>query len=115
MGVDCSGLVNLVFRANDIDVPRDAHEQWMASGQISAGSLSPGDLIFLSREGDASFVNHVMLSLGGEQFIEASQTGDIVRIRTFTEKFGLDLGRLGQQDFFINKKKLYFGRIEAES
>jgi cell wall-associated NlpC family hydrolase len=115
MGVDCSGLVNLVFRANDIDVPRDAHEQWLVSRAVDAGSLDAGDLIFLSREGDMGFVNHVMLSFGGEQFIEASQTGDIVRISTFTEKFGLDLGRLRQQDFLVNKKKLYFGRIEVES
>lgn len=115
MGVDCSGLVNLVFRANDIDVPRDAHEQWVASVPIDAGGLLPGDLIFLSREGDAAIVNHVMLSLGGEQFIEASETGDVVRIRTFAEKFGLDLGRLAQQDFSIKKKKLYFGRISHEA
>jgi cell wall-associated NlpC family hydrolase len=115
MGVDCSGLVNLVFRAHDIDVPRDAHDQWTASRPTDAGRLSPGDLIFLSREGDPGIVNHVMLSLGGEQFIEASQTGDIVRIRTFADKFGLDLGRLAQQDFFTNRRKLYFGSIGAGS
>jgi cell wall-associated NlpC family hydrolase len=96
-------------------VPKDAHEQWLASGPIAAGSLGPGDLIFLSREGDAGFVDHVMLSLGGEQFIEASQTGDIVRIRTFSDKFGLHLGGLAQRDLFIGRRKLYFGRMEANT
>jgi gamma-D-glutamyl-L-lysine dipeptidyl-peptidase len=113
MGVDCSGLVNLVFRAHDIDVPRDAHEQWLFAEPVDVKELGPGDLIFLSRERNAELVDHVMLFLGGEQFIEAAQTGDTVRIRTFAEKLGLDLGELGQHDFFINKRKVYFGRIRG--
>lgn len=113
MGVDCSGLVNLVFRAHDIDVPRDAQEQWLFAEPIDSKELGPGDLIFLSRERDAGFVDHVMLSLGGEQFVEAPQTGDTVRIRTFAEKLGLDLRELGKHDFLISKKKVYFGRIRG--
>ena len=96
-------------------MPKDAHEQWMASFPIDTDILGPGDLIFLSREGDAGFVDHVMLSLGGEQFIEASRTGDIVRIRTFSDKFGLHLGQLAQRDLFIGKRKLYFGRMEVNT
>lgn len=113
LGVDCSGLVNLTFRALDIDVPRDAHEQWLSSSPIDAGSLGLGDLIFLSGEEDAHSINHVMLSLGGERFIEAPNTGDVVWIRTFAEKFGLDLGGLGSQGFFTNGRTIYFGRMKA--
>ena len=75
--------MNLIFRARDIDVPRDAHEQWLSAAPIDAGSLGPGDLIFLSREGDADSVNHVMLSLGNDKFIEAPQTGDTVLNKDF--------------------------------
>lgn len=113
-GVDCSGLVNLAFRTHEIEVPRDAHEQWLSASPIDAGDMGPGDVIFVSREGEAGSINHVMLSLGEERFIEAPNTGDIVRIRTFGQKFGLDLARLRRQDFVINGKNLYFGRMGIE-
>jgi cell wall-associated NlpC family hydrolase len=113
MGVDCSGLVNLVFRANNLDVPRDAHEQWMTAKPIALSDLGPGDLIFVSREDDPPSINHVMLSLGAEKFIEATETGDIVRIRTFGEKFGCDLGQVQSEAPAINGKHLHFGRMNT--
>jgi cell wall-associated NlpC family hydrolase len=111
MGVDCSGLVNLVFRALHLELPRDAHDQWMTATAITAQALSPGDLIFLSRPGEVGSVNHVMLSLGGEQFIEAAETGDIVRIRTFSQMVGLGLRALEEKAFTLHDRRFYFGRI----
>ena len=46
-GVDCSGLINLVFRVHGIDLPRDAHEQWMKTERMSPEALKPADLIFV--------------------------------------------------------------------
>jgi cell wall-associated NlpC family hydrolase len=112
MGVDCSGLVNLVFRALRLELPRDAHDQWTTATPIAPQALSPGDLIFLSRPGEAGSVDHVMLSLGGERFIEAAETGDIVRIRTFFQVFGLGLQALGENALTLHDRKMYFGRIE---
>jgi len=43
--IDCSSLIDLVFRAHGIQVPRDAHDQFLASTPIISGSdLKPGDL-----------------------------------------------------------------------
>jgi cell wall-associated NlpC family hydrolase len=112
-GVDCSGLVNLSFRVHGIEIPRDAHQQWLSGSPIDAGDMGPGDLVFVSREGEADSINHVMLSLGGENLVEAPNTGDVVRIRTFPEKFGLDLARLREHDFVVNRRKLYFGRMAS--
>lgn len=112
MGVDCSGLTNLVFRALHLELPRDAHDQWMTATAVAPQALGPGDLIFLSRQGEAGSVDHVMLSLGGEQFIEAAETGDIVRIATFSRKFGFGLRALEEKDLTVRDRKIYFGRIE---
>ena len=108
MGVDCSGLINLVFRALHLDLPRDAHDQWMTATAVAAQALRPGDLIFLSRPGEAGSVNHVMLSLGGEQFIEAAETGDIVRIRTFSQMFGLGLRALEEKAIYPARQESLF-------
>jgi len=110
-GIDCSGLTNLVYRVNNIDIPRDAHEQWMVAKKMPSERLEPGDLIFVSAEGEIDSINHVMMYLDGEQFIEASEIGGVVRINTFKEKFGVNMSKLTRQDFIIDKRKIYFGRV----
>jgi len=110
-GVDCSGLVSLVFRALGKDVPRDALDLWLASDRLGADELQAGDLIFLSREGQPGSIDHVLLSLGDEELIEAPATGDIVRTRSFSDKLGCDLSTLRRHDHMIKGRKVYFGRI----
>lgn len=110
-GVDCSGLVSLVYRANNIDIPRDAHEQWMYVKQIDYRDLALGDLIFVSKEDALDKITHVMLYRGDENFIEAPGTGRIVRMSSFKEKFGFDLEFLAKRKFFISRVKIYFGRV----
>ncbi len=78
-GVDCSGLVGLVYQANGIQIPRDAHEQWMQAVPISPEQLSPGDLIFLHDPENPEKVTHVMLYIGKERIIEGPGTGKPVR------------------------------------
>ncbi len=112
MGIDCSGLVNLVFRAMGIDVPRDAYDQWMRSDDVGTDDLRPGNLVFVSRQNDPASIYHVMLSLGGEQFIEAAETGDTVQARTFAQKFGISLRDLEGRGFTIDGKQLYLRRIQ---
>lgn len=112
-GVDCSGLTNLAYRANNIDLPRDAHDQWSATKQIPAAALKPGDLIFLSREGRADRVHHVMLYTGHERFIEAHETGTTIRAGSFREKLGATLAELERKNCVVNGKHIYFGRVEG--
>ncbi len=115
MGVDCSGLVNLVFRATGMDLPRDAYDQWVRSEGVQAHDLRAGDLIFVARRNDPESIYHVMLSLGGEQFIEAAETGDTVQARTFVQKFGRSLRDLDGQAFAIEGKQLYLHRIRNDN
>ena len=111
-GVDCSGLTNLVYRAHDIDIPRDACEQWLRAEPLPAMRLEPCDLVFVAR--GESAVSHVMLFAGGENFIEAHETGANVRMSTFRERFGIDLGRIAaEQDRaqLEDGREISFGRV----
>ncbi len=111
-GVDCSGLTGLVYRANNIIIPRDAHEQWLAAKKITAKDLLPGDLIFLSRKKKFESISHVMLYFNKETFIESPGTGDFVKFTTFKQKFNKTLTELEKDNFIVNNSKIYFSRIK---
>lgn len=114
-GVDCSGLTNLVFRANNIDIPRNAHVQWMVTPKITQEAMQPGDLIFVSNQGEFYKISHVMIYLGGDEFIEALETGTIVKINSFHDKFGKTLVELAKQDLVIENKKIYCGKMPVST
>ncbi len=69
-GIDCSGLVQTVFKSNRIDLPRDAYQQaeFFATNKIDEDKIKPGDLLFFY-ENDR--VKHVAISTGGLDFINA--------------------------------------------
>ena len=48
-GLDCSGLVQLVFRQLGIALPRTAQLQYDATTRLSRDQLQPGDLVFFAR------------------------------------------------------------------
>ena len=73
--VDCSGLVNLLYRAQGIAIPRNAHDQFLYGKPIT--QLRPGDPLFLAKE---ERVNHVVLKLENDLFIEAPESGKNVRL-----------------------------------
>ena len=52
-----------------------------------------------------------MLSTGGEQFIEAVETGSTAKERTFQEKFGVDLAGLEKLKFTIQGKRVYIASV----
>lgn len=91
-GVDCSGLVNLSYRAAGLDIPRDAHEQYLRARKIA--QLQPADLVFLSDAHDPATITHVMLYVGDGQLIEAPGTGGLVRLIDMAKRLGRPLEQL---------------------
>ena len=85
-GIDCSGFVNLCYRAAEVAIPRDAHEQFMRARAIDLANARPGDLIFLADPNNPQRMTHVMLSVGGSDVIEAPGTGQRVRQIPLEEK-----------------------------
>jgi len=68
--VDCSLLVQTVFAANGISLPRTAAEQFEVGWPVDYPNLLPGDrLYFISNTGR---INHTGIYMGAGQFVHAS-------------------------------------------
>ena len=70
-GVDCSALVQRVFRVMGIDLPRTAREQFQVGYKVAREALEIGDLVFFKRN-KATRPTHVGIYLGDGRFIHAS-------------------------------------------
>jgi len=81
---DCSGFTQTVFRANGIQLPRDARQQALLGETIvpenNFSNIQPGDLLFF---GSGKRITHVGISLGCYDFIH--QDSD-VHVNSFNEK-----------------------------
>jgi cell wall-associated NlpC family hydrolase len=73
-GMDCSGLVVLVFRQFGLSLPHYTGDLWNEGVPVDRDQLQPGDLVFFSGLG------HMGIYIGGGQMIHAPHTGDVVKI-----------------------------------
>ena len=81
-GFDCSGLVSYVYAQLGVSLPHNAAMQYSQSGVfVSRGELQPGDLVFFDGLG------HMGMYIGGDQFIHAPHTGDVVKISSLSESW----------------------------
>jgi cell wall-associated NlpC family hydrolase len=75
-GLDCSGLVQLVYRKMGIELPRVSYQQATAGRPVaSLAEARPGDILAFK-----SPVNHVGIYIGDNKMIEAPRTGVDVRV-----------------------------------
>jgi hypothetical protein len=65
MGIDCSGLAQLMHRLVGETLPRDADMQFKTGQPVETPFLA-GDLLFFGAAGDHRSVSHVGISLGPE-------------------------------------------------
>lgn len=89
-GFDCSGLVlYAAYQASNgkLRLPHFTGDQLNAGTPIAWDSKQAGDLIFFTYPG-ASQPHHVAIYLGGNQILQAPQTGENVRVGTVTEFTG---------------------------
>jgi peptidoglycan DL-endopeptidase CwlO len=77
-GFDCSGFVMYVFAQVGVSLPHNAAAQYGYGTPVSRGSLQPGDLVFFDGLG------HVGIYVGGNSFIHAPHTGDVVKISSLS-------------------------------
>jgi cell wall-associated NlpC family hydrolase len=86
-GFDCSGLVQWAYAKAGIRIPRVTDQQILASGATAIGrrELLPGDLVFF--RDSTGYVHHVGISLGGDKFLHAPHTGDVVKVASLKESY----------------------------
>jgi len=70
-GVDCSGLVKVLFAKLHVELLRSSREQIQSGKEISLDQLETGDLVFFSTHGEIP--THVGVYLGNDQFLHAEQ------------------------------------------
>jgi len=85
-GFDCSGFVMYVFAQVGVSLPHHAASQWGYGTPISREQLAPGDLVFFSGLG------HMGIYIGGNQYVHAPHTGDVVKISSMDERWGSYVG-----------------------
>lgn len=74
LGLDCSGLVHLVFRRFGVTVPRDAHDQAAAAPRtVEPKGAIAGDLLFFAKPGQD--IHHVGIATGDGRMLHAPETG----------------------------------------
>jgi cell wall-associated NlpC family hydrolase len=85
-GLDCSGLVRLVYEQSLGKVlPRRAADQAQASVAIDSNELRPGDLVFFNTMRRA--FSHVGIYVGDGKFIHAPSSGGKVRVESMRTRY----------------------------
>ena len=78
---DCSGFTRYVFSRLGRSLPHNSGAQKDATQPVANSAKRPGDLIFTSRDGR---ITHVGLYAGGTDMWSPVQSGDHVRLQSFS-------------------------------
>ena len=76
---DCSGLIVYSFAAVGKSLPHSTYALYSLGVPVSRDQLQPGDLVFFDGLG------HAGIYIGGDQFVHAPHTGDVVKISSLNE------------------------------
>jgi cell wall-associated NlpC family hydrolase len=81
IGFDCSGLTQYAYGQAGISIPRNSRAQYASLPKVADDDLRPGDLVFWGSDAsDPGSIEHVAIYLGGNQVIQAPESGDVVKI-----------------------------------
>lgn len=91
-GVDCSGLVQSIYKNLGVSLPRSTYEQAKAGKRVSLGNLLPGDLVFYntgSRDPNGiGSLSHVSIYIGNGQVISALNSKSGIKIQPINNNGG---------------------------
>jgi cell wall-associated NlpC family hydrolase len=80
-GVDCSGLMQWLYRQLGVALPRTAQQQYTATARVSVSELTPGDLVFFAQTypSPSEWITHVGLYVGNGRMLNAPRPGEVVQ------------------------------------
>lgn len=108
--VDCSGLTNLLYRLHGIEIPRDAHDQFLKCKAVNFDELVEGDLVFTADVKKPLRMNHVMLFAGNDLLLEASMGPKCVRFVKVEDKLGKKLSGVRSGET-VGESVVHFGKV----
>ncbi|MBM7516412.1 transglycosylase SLT domain-containing protein [Nocardioides nitrophenolicus] len=80
-GMDCSGLVQVVYKSLGYDLPRVSNQQARSGTPVaSMAEAQPGDLLAWDNSSRNDGVDHIAIYIGGGKMIEAPRTGLDIRV-----------------------------------
>jgi peptidoglycan DL-endopeptidase CwlO len=80
-GFDCSGFSMYVYAKLGVSLPHHAASQYGMGVPVDRGALQAGDLVFFNGLG------HMGIYVGGDQFIHAPHSGDVVKISSLNDSW----------------------------
>jgi cell wall-associated NlpC family hydrolase len=81
-GLDCSGLVQVVFGDLGIDLPRTSSQQATSGTAVATlADARPGDLVFFDHSSSRAGIDHVGIYVGDGKMIAAPQAGERVKVQ----------------------------------
>ena len=81
-GLDCSGLVQVVYKNLGIDLPRTSSQQATSGTAVaSLADARPGDLVFFDHSSSRAGIDHVGIYVGNGKMIAAPQSGEVVKVQ----------------------------------
>ena len=87
-GVDCSGLVSLIYNNHGFNLPRLSADQARSGRHIDFSDLKPGDLVAVDNSSRNNGADHIAIFIGHGKVIEAPYPGANVRVGTLSSFSG---------------------------
>jgi hypothetical protein len=101
-GVDCSGLVQQVFKNFGINLPRTTYDQIGVGTPVASDKLQVGDLVFFSASPGTDSPDHVAIYVGNGNILEAPKPGEAVRVTSMANDYYMSRFVGGRQIAGVN-------------
>lgn len=83
-GVDCSGLMVLLYKKEGIKLPHSSKQQYKLGKPVKKSELIAGDLLFFNTRGS---ISHVGMYIGNDKFVHATNRSKGVRVNKLSEAY----------------------------